>query len=274
MDRCELFKIIAADVWNEISRNHRRGNRLSEEGLTRDTIISDIMNYVEDHNSFQVFAQKAKNEVQTGGDLEIYIDNGNDNFTRILLQAKLMELEGCFRHLDRDSGSSGRKQYDTLIRFSKKVQSDAYYLMYNGCPDYEELNSDCAGKYNEKQYGCAILPATFIKEYCVNNSTGTLGSSGVHKPFGEPWRILACCGYTNNKDSKVYTPDEIDMDPYFRNLFTSSNRIKFITGKELSNSKRIFQENESIHSNGWKPTARIIVSKEGMYKNKDGLLEI
>jgi hypothetical protein len=42
MNQCELFQNIAETTWDLISRNHIRGNRLAEEGVTRHTIIGPI----------------------------------------------------------------------------------------------------------------------------------------------------------------------------------------------------------------------------------------
>jgi len=274
MTKCDLFKSISENVWNSICRNHNRNNRLSEEGVSRNTVISDIQNYVEDHNTFNVFAQKSLNEVSSGGDIEIYIDNGHKEFYRILLQAKIVELNGCFEHLNRYSGSTGRRQYDTLRSFANQTGSDAYYLMYNGCPGYTTKGSDCAGTYDEKQFGCALLTANEIKRHCEGTSSGTLGNSRTCMPQGIPWRILTCCDYNYKSGSKLYAPDEIDMDPYFKNLFLASDRISFITQEQMINNERIIRQNETLHRNGWKPSARIVVSKDGMYKGRDGLLEI
>jgi len=273
MSRCELFKMISARVWDEICINHRRGNRLSEEGITRNVILSMIQNYVEHLGAFNIFAQKAKDEVNTGGDLELYIDNGNQHFYRILLQAKLMETNCRFENLRKFSGSTSRRQYDTLLNFAALINSDAYYLLYNGCYNYEGPGRDCAGDYDEKQFGCAVMAAQEIKEHCDSNSTGILGTADNPKPFGRPWRIFTCCEYSSENGRRLYSPAEIDMDNYFKNLFTPPGITGFINVEQLRNQQIIEENNESLHDEGWNPSARIIIAENKMIKTSDDLLE-
>ena len=274
MTHCELFQSISKQVWEDISRNHRRGNRLNEEGITRSTVIGLIQDYTETNRNFNVFAQKARKEVYTGGDLELYIDAGHRRFKRVLLQAKLMETTCCFEHLDRDSGSTGRRQYDTLSSFAKKVDSEAYYLMYNGIPDYRATGSDCAGVYAENQLGCALMDIREIKSHCENNFTGKLGILSDLKPFGRPWRQLSCCSHSSVK-SKLYSLDQIELDPYFDNLFRHSipDGLEFMNPNRLIEEMEISGNNETVHDEGWNPAARIIMTREPM-KRRDGLLDI
>lgn len=196
MDKCELFQNIAAKVWDEIVKNHRRGNRLIEEGITRSSIIDGIQDYVENHHNFNVFAQKSKNEVTTGSDLEVYLQIGHNQFTRILLQAKIVDLDGAFHDLNRFSGSTKRRQYDSLIDYSKTINSTSFYILYNGIPNFNCIENDCLGEHNEKQYGCVLVSPIWIKKYCEKNKTGRLvGNTIKNKPIGIPWRVLTCCAH-------------------------------------------------------------------------------
>lgn len=275
MSKCDLFQQISQQVWDEISKNHNRGNRLNEEGITRSTVIGLIQDYTESRRIINVFAQKAKKEVETGGDLEVYFAVDHGRFRRILLQAKLMETDGCFEHLDRDSGSTGRKQYDTLTSFAKKVESDAYYLMYNGYRGYKVTGSDCSGTYNEGQLGCAILEVGKIKDHCEKNLTGKMGNGSNPKPFGKPWRQLSCCNQLHTK-TKLYSPEEIDYDPYFKQIFSGPEpgAIEFINPNRPYEERIITRNNETIHKDGWNPAARIIVSKSTMQRSSSGQLEL
>lgn len=275
MSKCDLFQQISQQVWDEISKNHERGNRLSEEGITRGTVLSLVQDYAVSRRNINVFAQKAKKEVETGGDLEIYFEVGQGMFKRILLQAKLMEPEGCFEHLDRDSGSTRRKQYDTLISYAKKVESDAFYLMYNGYSGYKVTDFDCSGTYDEGQLGCAILSASEIKDYCEKNHTGKMGETSNPKPFGKPWRQLSCCNQPTT-NTKLYSPAEIDYDPYFRELFSGPGpgAIEFIKPNKFIEEMVITENNDTIHAAGWNPAARIIVSESTMERTRNGQLEL
>nr|WP_147243710.1 DUF6615 family protein [Pedobacter miscanthi] len=248
---------------------------MNEEGITRNTVIGLIQDYTESQRDIDVFVQKAKKEVETGADLEVYFEAGRGKFKRILLQAKLMEPDGCFEHLDRYSGSTGRKQYDTLSSFAKEVESEAYYLMYNGYHGYKETGTDCSGNYDERQLGCAIMQIGEIKDHCEKKSTGKMGNIGSPKPFGKPWRQLSCCNQPFAK-TKLYSAEEIDYDPYFKQLFSDhkSGAIEFINQKKFIDEMLTTESNKTIHVAGWNPAARIIVSENTMRKNGRGKLEL
>ena len=274
MSKCDLFKNISEIIWDKICRNHLRDNRLNEEGISRIIVLDEIQNYIENNMTFTVFAQKSLDEVNTGSDLELYIDNGQSQFFRVLLQAKMMERDCRFMHLNRDSGNTGRKQYDTLDEFSRKVKCDAYYLMYNGCPTYKKIDYDCAGQYDEKQFGCAIMSIQDIKYHCESYKTGTLGTANNPKPFGRPWRFLSCCNYQYVNGSKLYNLDEIDMDNHFESLFNPGGLTGFITVEQIKNRQTVEDSNEIIHKDGWNPFARIILSKSEMRIGADGFLKV
>lgn len=275
MSKCELFKSIASDVWDNISRNHNRGNRLNEEGITRDTVIGSIQNYVEDRHSFEVFAQKAKDEVNTGADIELYIQTSFNRFFRILIQAKIMEIDCTFVSLDRESGSTGRKQYETLNKYSKLVDAKSYYLFFNGIYGYQFSSSDCAGEYNEKQYGCAILDTNIVEKHCENNNTGIMGDSYNKHPIGIPWRKLTCCMEKKYNNLREYSIDEIDMDSHFERLFTEPPPIGYIPSGNFPRQSSISLANSKIHKLGWKPFARVFLANNNYkMRKRKGLLMI
>lgn len=269
MSKCQLFKEIAEIVWDHICNGHRRNQRQSEVGFTQNTVIRMIQDYVDVNRSFSVFAQPSRNEVESGADLELYIDNGNQQFYRILLQAKIMETDSRFERLNRNSGQTGRRQYDSLANMARLAGCDAYYLMYNGCDGYRTNGSDCAGTYDEKQFGCAIMNVGDIKVHCENNSTGILGNASSPRPFGMPWRILACCDYGYVTGSRLYSFSDIDKDDYFEELFTPPGAISFIDGRRQD----IGSINETIHDLGWNPEARIIISQGKMTRGKGTVLQ-
>jgi hypothetical protein len=275
MDKCQLFQNIAETVWDLLARNNERGNRLDERGITGDRVVSSIQDEVNRSSRFNIFAQKTPNEVNTGGDLELYVEDGYRRFTRILLQAKTSETNGNFTNLDRESGSTGRKQYDTLQQYATRINSSCYYLFYNGIPNYHFPGKDCVGMHDENQFGCAIIDVNYIKDYCESNNTGSILRSSFNHPIGRPWRFLACCDATEeDKGYKKYTPAEIDMDPHFANLFTPPPPVHFITsygdGNKSTNLERVNSRN---FNGGWIPQARIIVTTQSKLKKDDNLLK-
>lgn len=274
MNKCELFENIAADVWDSISRNNRRGNLLTEEGITRQSIIDSIQNYVEDRRTFEVFAQKAKDEVNTGGDLELYIEVGYQRFARVFLQAKTMKLDNSFEDLNRDSGSSGRKQYDSLKEYIKRTRSLGYYIFYNGIPGFTKNYIDCKGDHTEKQFGCSIISIKTIEDFCKKNPSGKMIMNFENGPIGTAWRFLTCCDFTKNNDIALYTKDQIDMDPHFEDIFTE-RYSNFVTQSSINRPPPLLERiNNSLHNDGWQPQGRILMTKNSRMKNEHGLLQL
>lgn len=257
MTPCELFQLIAETVWDKVSRNHARGNRLSEEGITRSDIIGVIQDYVFNNKTTNIFAQKSINEVQRGADLEMYLEQENRKYLRILLQAKLLEPDGFYKDLDRFAGSTQNRQYDVLEFYARKTKSMSFYLMYNGLLGYTYNGLDCAGKYNEKQLGCTVVKPSEIKKHCEQNQTGRVDFEINNTPLGLPWRFLTCCKPGFQTNLRLYSAEDIDKDRYFDDLFFQ----KTIPEYKLPETSVIELENEAIHQRGWSPAARIIVSK-------------
>ncbi len=274
MDKCKLFEYISEEVWNIISENHEQGNRLDERGITSLNIIGEIQSIIRSQKIFSVFAQKSIKETKRGGDLELYVEKSHNQFHRILLQSKIMEINGTFKKLNKESGRSGIKQYDTLSSYAKEINSKALYLMYNGYHGFKCSETDCAGNHDEKQYGCAILEVNYIKTHCEKNINGVLGNENCPKPYGKPWRFLTCCIDNGMEEFKLYRKDEIDMDPFFKKLFAPEDIISYATPQQFGNNIRTIIENNSIHKKGWNPAGRVIISQKKMEINPDGTLEI
>ncbi len=274
MSKCELFENIAAEVWDLISSNNLRGNVLDERGITNDRIIGTIQNYVESRNTFEVFAQRARNEVDTGGDLEIYIETGFQRFIRVFLQAKIMKPGNVFTDLDRNSGSTGRKQYDSLSQYAAQAGCYGFYIFYTGIPDfYKNDYYDCKGQHNEKQFGCALIKIDAVKKHCVKSSSGSMRLNNIGGPIGKPWRFLTCCDLEIPSGLIYYSKEEIDMDSYFSNLFTDTYS-NFVTPESENRLSPLESINKNIHQGGWQPSARIIVTTRSLMRKRNGLLNL
>lgn len=266
MTPCQLFENIAETVWEEILENHPYGNRLNEDGLTRQTVVGKVQRYVRNRGSFSVFAQTIGDEVNKGSDMEVYIQNGYNSFSRILIQAKLSEPDGYFGNLKKKSGDTDRYQFDTLIGYGNEINCPTYYILYQGIPGKEGSYNDCKGLHDEKQFGCAIVTAETIKKHCQENNTARLNAN---EPQGTPWRILTCCATDyNNLGYDSYSKEEIDMDPAFETIFTPSDPLGFITIGQPPKSKTFTQiKNERLHAQGWNPASRIIMTQKPMYES-------
>jgi hypothetical protein len=273
MSKCELFKGIAEVVWDRLASSNIRGERIDERGITGDRVVSTIQDYVEQHARFQIFAQSANDEVNTGGDLELYLEEGFQRFVRIMLQAKRSETTGQLNALNKFSGDTERRQYDTLMQYAANASCKPFYVVYNGIPNHTCTGNDCAGKYNEKQFGCAIVEPSFIKNHCESKKTGVLHFDPSQGPIGKPWRYLVCCDEEDFSEYRRYTKEEIDMDNHFKRIFTSPPPISFITSfGNGPRRSRIEMINDENYSKGWKPSARVFVTKNSKMKRQDGLL--
>jgi len=261
---CHLFETIASSIWDKISINNKRGLSITEESITRNDVISEIQNFTDSNEYFNVFAQKSKKEVITGSDLEIYIEVGNRKFVRILLQAKILKPNNKFETLNKKSGSSDQFQFDTLEKYSNSINSESFFIFFTGIPFYKKNDfRDCKGLHDEKQFGCSLLTNQEIKEL---NNFGTASSYKINTPIGKPWRMLTCCYNSNLNSRKTYSPNEIDADPYFKKIFDRDwSNFKGVSDNVLQN---IVEDNRYLHNQGWNPSNRIILA-ENMKMDKE-----
>jgi hypothetical protein len=268
---CELFEFLAQITWDKIAANNSRGNLLDERGISKDTIIGSIQDYIQKNNSTNIFAQTAINESDRGGDLEIYLAHEQDKYVRFFLQAKILKPDGTYHDVNHSVKSSGEYQWDLLKSFALTAECKALYLFYNGISDYKATGKDCCGDHSEKQYGCAICEVDFVQKYCLTNKTGIVPFeiNRTPPPIGQPWRYLPCCfsvSQTQIEGGKLryYSADEIDMDPSFRAIF-STPTLGFLTPDSVE-EKEIEVVNRKIMKKGWSPIGRIIIDTTGQSK--------
>lgn len=260
---CELFQNISIKVWDTISSNHRRGNYLFEEGITRQLMIASIQDFIEEQKISYIYAQKASNEHQNGGDLEIYLETSIDNYVRIFLQAKIIKENNQYPHLIHQNGNG--YQWDLMEKFQEISGCLPYYVFYNGINGFTHAGLDCHGPFNEKQFGCTIADVDSVKRICTaspSNANFTsihIGSGAI----GEPWRKIPCCLLESNKFAahRTYNLNEINIDKAFYPIFMDSkdnlsNQRFRIT--EMPEAEKI---NSILSENGYKPSGRIILSK-------------
>lgn len=258
---CKLFQDISSHIWREVSNNNFRGNPLSEEGITRNSVISAIQDYMEKTGSNKVIAQKARKEYEHGGDLEIYLQFSDRAYIRYFLQAKALKGDNTYRDVNHKVQSNGQYQWDLLAKYTQKAKCHGYYLFYNGIKNYNYVGEDCAGRFNEQQLGCTIAKVDGVKNYCLTNKTGTVPfqRSDAEHPFGRPWRCLPCC--LEHIDSgiiedsiRLYSPAEIDMHERFERIFEST--MGFIERKR----PLISIVNSELENEGWAPSGRLLIS--------------
>ncbi len=259
---CQLFQLISSTIWYEISENNAFGNELSEDGITKNKIISLIQHYVRKTKDTRVFAQKAINEKRRGADLDIYVEVEPDSYLRFLLQAKILKRDGKYHDVARRNLKSGEFQWDLLEKYSKIAESKALYLFYNGFQNFTFTGSDCLGDYKAAALGCALTEINYVKNYCLKNKVSKVEFLSNAKPIGTPWRVLACCPQLLHKiatenNCRFYSKRDIDMDPSFHSIFGFGS-TPFLGDVELEEMEII---NDELKEFGWRPSARIVISK-------------
>lgn len=274
LNQCELFEFIAQYIWDEVADNNKRGNRVDENGYTKNSLISLIQSYMELNQTNKVFAQTSSDEVTRGGDLEVYVEIDRGQYLRFILQAKTLKGDGLYHGVNRDAGSTKTKQWDALKNYSKTARSIPLYLFYNGIQNPSIPNSkDCNGDYSYKQLGCAIeSPDEVISQFNTNNNLGFINNNVV---FGKPWRKIPCCleewrKQIKTDNLKLYSPQEIDMDDFFKPFFSNFEApslgklppISFITNDKQS----IRQLHNKLHSDGFQPIGRILINRKEQIK--------
>lgn len=259
---CQLFQIISSTIWYEISENNAFGNQLSEDGITKNKIISLIQHYVRKTKDTRVFAQKAINERSRGADLDIYVEVEPDSYLRFLLQAKILKRDGKYHDVARRNLKSGEFQWDLLEKYSKIAECKALYLFYNGLQNFTFNGSDCLGDYKAAALGCALTEINYVKNYCLKNKVSKVEFLSKAKPIGTPWRVLTCCQKLLHKIStenncRFYSRKDIDLDPSFQKIFGLGD-APFIGDIELEETEVIYDE---LNELGWHPSVRIVISK-------------
>lgn len=260
---CKLFQYISENVWDTISRNHSRGNYLFEEGITRDRIIGEIQNFIEDQEVSYIYAQKANNEQVNGGDLEIYLETSRDCYVRIFFQAKIIKENNKYPHLIHVNTNGF--QWDLMKRFQKVSGCLPYYLLYNGIKNFKYEGTDCFGLFDEKQLGCTIAEIHDVKELCETNFANAKFDS-IHlgeKVIGEPWRKIPCCflGRKEFPDFRSYSVSEINIDKSFYPIFMDSKEKMKTSKFVIPEMPEVEKINDDLKRIGYKPAGRIILSK-------------
>lgn len=207
--RCHLFEQIATDVWNKIIHHHATGIEVPETGITND-IVSLIRSHYYSPVNFGVWANNGKNEGDTGCDIEIYVETTSNSFALFALQAKVLARNGRYKQL-RHTNDSGEYQWELLERLKAKIRCHIRYLLYNGVKDYKHSGTDCAGAFNEDQYGCSLVHVSDIKRLALRKKGKHFINPmfcDLHPALAAPWRQLTCC-YQSEADQDLFSYAQI-----------------------------------------------------------------
>lgn len=184
-NRCNLFELIAENVWDSITYNHRAKVQASELGITNG-IVSVVRTHQSLNHNFGVWSNPGVDEAVNGGDIDIFIETETDQFLWYALQAKVLKKEGRY------DGLISKRQWDKLSNLQKQLKCIPFFLFYNGIDKKPETFKDCCGhEINEKQFGCTIVEIGKVKNIAILKSNPRY--SDFNPEYGHPWRELVCC---------------------------------------------------------------------------------
>ena len=183
--RCELFELIAEDVWDSIVHNHRASVHKNEIGITSD-IVSVIRNHHNLNPNFGVWSNPAVNEDVNGGDIDVFVETATNQFLWYALQAKVLKIGNKYERL------VTKHQWTKLSRLKDMSGCIPFFLFYNGIDKQLTSITDCCGEnVNEKQFGCAIVEINTVRSVALQRSEPRYRD--FHPMHAHPWRELVCC---------------------------------------------------------------------------------
>jgi len=223
--RCELFELIAEDVWKHIAHNHAQGVSTAEIGITKD-IIAVIVRHYKLNRNFGVWADRARFEHDLGADIDVFVETETNQFLWYALQAKVLDVDGHYDDLKRKS------QWEQLREIGNAA--DCYYLFYNGFDRVPGSITDCCNAaLSEMQMGCAIIYIDDVERIstCVYRPSYTAFYKGMH-----PWRELVCCKARRKGGREIFSLHQVqDVVARYENIL-NNNLLVPGTGKEMLNS--------------------------------------
>jgi hypothetical protein len=183
--RCELFEIIADDIWDSIVDNHREGVHKNEIGITND-IVTIIRRHHRLHPNFGVWSNPGVDEDTNGGDIDIFVETDLNQFLWYALQAKVLKIGDKYERLIK------KRQWEKLANLQAVAGCIPFYLFYNGIDKKLSSTRDCCDKeVTEKQFGCMIAEIDIVERIASQRSEPRY--IDFYPRNGHPWRELVCC---------------------------------------------------------------------------------
>lgn len=199
-NRCSLFELIAAEIWDSIAFNHKNNVQESEIGITN-KIIAVIRDHHVNNPSFGVWANQGVKEAIHGSDIDIFVETSTNRFLWYAIQAKVLKIGGKY------NGLANKRQWNTLGALRKASGCIPFFLFYNGLDKEPENLEDCCGhQISEKQFGCTIAEIDEVKK--ITTSKPNPRYTDICPESGHPWRELVCCT-AKRKDGVPYSLKQI-----------------------------------------------------------------
>lgn len=237
---CNFLQLVSYDTWKRIEfARTRNGLKIYETTITQN-ILYEFRVYCELFPSIPIRMFEAINEPLNGNDIELVLQT-SQGFIIAPLQAKLIYSSDHYNAMEHGN------QINDLIAYANSIGGIPLYLLYNYHSDNNFIynSSLCNVIFTKEQFGCSLVSAQYLRNNFAFNRTDRNGNSkwtipsfsDLHPNIGVPWFVLGCC----------------------RSPFTdTAATVRLITnppkgGIDFQQNIQIYQYEEIINSNQWKP---------------------
>lgn len=220
VDACDLFYDLAIETWERLKFAYTTtGFKIHETTLTQNILYK--LEKARQQFNLDILIREATNEALNGNDIEFVLRNGS-KCLRLPMQAKRV-----YENLSYKAINNNNTQIIDLIDYAEKIGGIPLYLLYNYNGNLLVDNDICSINVDEKQYGCSLIDAYYIK------NTFTKKISSNHRLWrttpefddlvpspSRPWIILPCCLQNFNSLQEVL--DEICPNDDYNNEFNQA----------------------------------------------------
>jgi len=196
----------AHDTWRWRGTARRAGLPFSEETIT-ETLLLDLA--TRHPGEISIFAFNTRAEGRTGADWEwCFHDAAGQRFTRMLVQAKVLDNRETYAHVDRTIGNTGVRQIDRLLATARERHAPALYAFYNHLNDAGRVPlSACACFGCLECWGISVAPAGAVGTLMADGKPGAKRFDAI-KAVSAPWLCLLC-GQEQERHGRPPLPDAV-----------------------------------------------------------------
>ena len=255
---CNAFRAAALDTWYRIEFSRKRpGLKIHETTLTQNLVYElNLLNWRYSRMGLSIF--ESTDERANGDDLEIKVKDSSGRFITFATQSKILyhnfpQRKGGLKNLadgrypemkhPKIYKRGSKNQIDLLLNYAKKNGYIPIYLLYNYVNANFPLQQKCGVPFDEKQYGCSIISAHYLKKkYALpphGNLPRNIKFSDLHPKVAKPWFVLPCCFHSMGAGGiigelggdevdyqiKTESDEEVFDDPKWRRLIDPAQDV-------------------------------------------------